>query len=232
MAASGRHQWREVGIVNEYVADCGEWVFDVNHDGFPDIVTASWMRNGVYWWENPGKSGGAWKVHFITNSYDTEGGALADINGDGKPDLIFSHYDHSRNSLDRLRRPGAQSPPRRRARPGRPRRRRRRYRWRRQGRHSSTSGWFKQIDADKDQWEWHGEWHLGDTGFPIVGYDVLNNGKMDLIYGQGHSYGLYWLEQTEDTQGNRQWVKHTIDESFSSPMPSPWPTSTATASPS
>ena len=43
-----RHQWREVGIVNEYVADCGEWVFDVNHDGLMDIVTASWMRNGVY----------------------------------------------------------------------------------------------------------------------------------------------------------------------------------------
>ena len=49
-----RHQWREVGIVNEYVADCGEWTVDVNHDGYPDIVTASWMRNGVYWWENPG----------------------------------------------------------------------------------------------------------------------------------------------------------------------------------
>jgi len=210
-----RHQWREVGIVNEYVADCGEWTFDVNHDGLMDIVTASWMRNRVYWWENPGPKGGEWKSHFITNSYDTEGGALGDINGDGKADLIFSHYDHSgilwidfAGPEPKVHHVGERA----------------------EDGHGvgvadidgdgkadilTTTGWFKQMDADKDQWEWHGDWHLGDTGFPIVGYDVLNNGKMDVIYGQGHSYGLYWLEQTEDTNGNRQWVQHTIDESFS-----------------
>ena len=36
-----------------------------------------------------------WKRHFITDSYDTEGGWMADINGDGKPDLVFAHYGHS-----------------------------------------------------------------------------------------------------------------------------------------
>ena len=90
-----RHQYREVGIVGEYVADCGEWTVDVNHDGAPDVVTAAWQTNGVWWYENPRKLGAEWKRHFITNSYDTEGGWMADINGDGKPDLIFSHYNHS-----------------------------------------------------------------------------------------------------------------------------------------
>ena len=65
-----------------------------------------------------------------------------------------------------------------------------------------------------DKWEWQGEWDLGETGFPIIGYDVNNDGKMDLIYGRGHSYGLYWLEQQGDA-ATRRWVKHTIDESFS-----------------
>jgi hypothetical protein len=37
---------------------------------------------------------------------------------------------------------------------------------------------------------------------------------MDLIYGQGHGYGLYWLEQTGTPDG-RKWVRHAIDESFS-----------------
>ena len=37
---------------------------------------------------------------------------------------------------------------------------------------------------------------------------------MDLIYGRGHSYGLYWMEQQGDSS-NRHWTKHTIDESFS-----------------
>ena len=210
-----RHQYREVGIVNEFVADCGEWTVDVNHDGAPDVVTASWMRNGIFWFENPKKVGAEWKRHFITDSYDTEGGAMADINGDGKPDLIFSHYNHSgilwidfSGPTPKVHHVGG----------------------REQDGHGigvadidgdgkadiiTTTGWFKQIDADNDKWEWHPDFHLGDTGFPIIGYDVLNNGKMDIIYGQGHSYGLYWLEQTEDTLGKRQWVRHAIDESFS-----------------
>src|SRR5208282_6020129 len=30
-----RHQYREAGILNEFVSDCGEWTVDVNHDGAP-----------------------------------------------------------------------------------------------------------------------------------------------------------------------------------------------------
>ncbi len=210
-----RHQYRPAETLGEYVNDCGEWTVDVNHDGRPDIVTAGWMLNGIWWYENPGKLGAEWKRHFITDSYDTEGGTMADINGDGKPDLIMSHYvrsaivwvdfsgptpkahhiggpDDDGHGVGVADVDGDGKPD-----------------------ILTTTGWFKQIDADKDQWEWHPDWHLGDTGFPIIGYDVLNNGKMDIIYGQGHSYGLYWLEQTEDTKGQRQWVRHTIDESFS-----------------
>ena len=36
-----------------------------------------------------------------------------------------------------------------------------------------------------------GRWRT--RAFRIVGYDVNNDGKMDAIYGQGHSYGIYWL---------------------------------------
>jgi hypothetical protein len=209
-----RHQWREVGLVNEYVADCGEWTVDVNHDGKPDIVTASWMRNGVYWFENPGKPDVMWKSHFIGNSYDTEGGQLADINGDGVPDLILAHYDKSgllwvdfSGPEPKMHHVGERA----------------------QDGHGVgvadidgdgkadiivTTGWFKQIDANNDKWEWHPDFHLGDTGFPILAYDVLNNGKMDIIYGQGHSYGLYWMEQKGDG-ANRKWVEHAIDESWS-----------------
>ena len=39
------------------------------------------------------------------------------------------------------------------------------------------------------------DWQMGDAGFPIIGYDVNGDGKTDIIYGHGHSYGLYWLEQ-------------------------------------
>ena len=76
-----RHQYREVGTLGEFVSDCGEWTIDVNHDGKPDVVTAGWMTNGIFWWENPGKLGAEWKKHFITDSYDTEGGAIGDASG-------------------------------------------------------------------------------------------------------------------------------------------------------
>ncbi len=75
-------------------------------------------------------------------------------------------------------------------------------------------GWFQQIDANRDEWQWHADWKLGDAGFPILGYDVNNDGKTDIIYGQGHSYGLYWLEQKSDAT-HRFWVRHVIDESYS-----------------
>lgn len=209
-----RHQYREAGIRGEFVSDCGEWTIDVNHDGLPDVVTAGWMTNGVFWWENPGKLGAEWKRHFIADSYDTEGGWMADINGDGQADLIFAHYNHSgilwidfSGPTPKVHHVGERA----------------------QDGHGigvadvdgdrkadilTPTGWFRQIDADKDQWEWHPDWNLGDAGFPIIGYDVFNNGKMDIIYGQGHSYGIYWLEQVGDG-ATRKWVKHTVDESFS-----------------
>jgi hypothetical protein len=209
-----RHQFREVGIKDEFVSDCGEWAIDVNHDGALDVVTAGWITNGLWWFENPHGGAGMWKKHFITDSFDTEGGALADINGDGKPDIALAHYNHSgilwvdfSGAEPKVHHVGSKE----------------------QDGHGigvadidgdgkpdllTPYGWFKNIDADRDQWEWHGDWQLGDAGFPILGYDVNHDGKMDLIYGQGHGYGLYWLEHV-GTNAHAEWKRHVIDESFS-----------------
>ena len=213
-----QHQFRTVGIHNEFVSDCGEWVVDVDHDGLPDLVTTGWISGGVWWYRNPGPKatadGEMWKAEKITDSFDTEGGAFFDINGDGKPDLVLAHYNRSgvlwidfSGAKPRVHHMGG----------------------REQDGHGigiadingdgkadvlTTHGWFEQVDADNDKWMWHADWDIGDAGFPILGYDVNHDGKMDLIYGQGHGYGLYWLEQTGTPDG-RKWVRHAIDESFS-----------------
>jgi hypothetical protein len=213
-----QHQFRTVGIHNEFVSDCGEWIVDVDHDGLPDLVTTGWISNGLWWYRNPGPkataAGAMWKAEKITDSFDTEGGAFADINGDGKPDLALAHYNRAgvlwvdfSKDKPRVHHLGDRV----------------------QDGHGigiadingdgkadvlTTHGWFEQIDADNDKWQWHADWDLGDAGFPILGYDVNHDGRMDLIYGQGHGYGLYWLEQA-GTSTHPRWIRHTIDESFS-----------------
>ncbi len=209
-----RHQWRTVSMTGEFVSDCGEWTVDVNHDGAPDIITAGWITNGLWWYENPKQPGVMWKRHLIADSFDTEGGVFSDINGDGKPDLALAHYNHSgivwadfSGATPRVHHvlPASADG------------------------HGigvadidgdgkadilTPSGWFRQVNADADQWEWHPDWDLGDTGFPIIGFDVNHDGRMDLIVGQGHGYGLYWWEQG-GPKGHPTWTKHIIDESFS-----------------
>jgi hypothetical protein len=213
-----RHQFRTVGIHNEFVSDCGEWVVDVDHDGLPDLITTGWISNGLWWYRNPGPkataAGTMWKAEKIADSYDTEGGAFADINGDGKPDIALAHYNRSgvlwvdfSKDKPRVHHLGGRA----------------------EDGHGigiadingdgkadvlTTHGWFEQVDADNDKWKWHGDWDIGDAGFPILGYDVNHDGKLDLIYGQGHGYGLYWLEQA-GTADHPMWIRHTIDESFS-----------------
>lgn len=213
-----QHQFRTVGTHGEFVNDCGEWIFDVDHDGLPDLVTTGWIQNGIWWYKNPGPqataAGAMWKGEKVGDSYDTEGGAYGDIDGDGKPDLALAHYEHSsilwvdfNHGAPKIHKVGGKE----------------------EDGHGvgiadingdgkpdilTTHGWFQQVDAANDKWIWHSDWNLGDTGFPILGYDVNHDGKLDLIYGQGHGYGLYWLEQA-GSPAHPLWLRHTIDESFS-----------------
>jgi len=225
-----RHKYREIAPIppplpdgrtvenkpfwTEYVADCAEFAIDVNHDGALDLVTSSWQNDGIWWFENPKTTGEMWKPHFICHSRDTEGMVEADMDGDGKNELLAAHY--GRQGLLWISFSGSEPVAHQLG-------------SRDQDGHGcgvadvdsdgkpdvlSVHGWFRNIDAARDKWEWLPEWELGDCGFPILGYDVNNDGKMDLIYGHGHNYGLYWLEQSAQN-GKRAWQRHLIDDSFS-----------------
>ncbi|MGH9436248.1 MAG: FG-GAP-like repeat-containing protein, partial [Terriglobia bacterium] len=37
----------------------------------------------------------------------------------------------------------------------------------------------------------------------------------DLVTSAARSYGIFWYEQKKDGAGNRTWIKHLIDDSWS-----------------
>ncbi len=205
-------KFREVGFTNEYVVNCGEFAVDVNGDGFEDILGAGWQEDGIFYWENPRKAGVMWAKRKIVASKDTEGLAMADIDGDGRRDLLVSNY--SRQPMLWIRLTGRDLEV---------------HVVQKDGSGNghgvgagdidgdgkvdivSERGWFRQVDWRKDEWEYRAEFLLHDASIRIEVRDVNGDGKNDLIYGRGHDYGLYWLEQ----KARGQWERHAIDESFS-----------------
>lgn len=207
------HRFREVGSTNEYVINCGEFAVDVNGDGYEDILSAGWQEDGIFYYENPKQIGPIWPKRKIASSKDTEGLAMADVDGDGIRDLLVSNYSRQPFFWIRITKAGQFE-----VHPIRP-----------TGEGNghgigfgdidgdgkgdivTERGWFRQLDWQKDQWDYHPDFELHDASIEMIVKDVNADGKADIIYGRGHAFGLYWLEQ----KPKGHWQRHTIDESFS-----------------
>jgi hypothetical protein len=216
-----KHSLREATPHGEFVNNCGEYPYDVNGDGWTDIVSAGWMEDGIYWFENNHGEPGLWTKHKIADSTQTEGLIFEDVDGDGDPDIIPNHY------LD----------------PSHPRQREVYWIEFDKGtfiRHSvgphgdqhgaglgdldgdgrkdiiTPVGWYRApSDPRRGSWEWHPEYDIqGLGGIRMLVYDVNGDGKNDIIFGMGHNYGLFWLEQKVEA-GTRSWIRHTIEDDWS-----------------
>ncbi|MBT3275097.1 MAG: VCBS repeat-containing protein, partial [Spirochaetales bacterium] len=73
------------------------------------------------------------------------------------------------------------------------------------------TGWYEAPKKPWEQeWVFHPEFDLGQTGIPIIVTDVNGDGLPDLIVGGGHRYGLEWYEQRVEKE-KRRWIRHPID---------------------
>ncbi len=205
-----------------YDNDYGEFLSDVNGDGRLDLISGGWFTKGIWWFENPGPGKtGLWKAHTIGTDGATEGLIVVDVNRDGRKDVIPQHYGPQgiwwyeiKPDLSVVKHVVG----------------------RKGDEHGigfgdidgdgygdivTIRGWYKApADPAKGKWQWMQEpgfnqkEGLGHTGIPILVYDVNGDGLNDLIYGLGHNYGVFWLEQVLK-DGKRSWRRHLIDDTWS-----------------
>jgi hypothetical protein len=81
-------------------------------------------------------------------------------------------------------------------------------------------GWYERPAGDPfaGPWKLHPETDLRKfhPSCPFVVTDLNGDGRLDIIFGRSHDYGLYWWEQLAPKKdGTTRWKHHVIDESWS-----------------
>ncbi len=205
---------------DEYHNDFSTVPMDVDGDGWTDFITGGWQDQYIYWRKNPESGDREWKTQNIGKTGNVETIRSWDIDGDGRPEIVpnnpnnplkifrlvtdskgkgtgkFNEYLVHETQGHGLGFGDVNGDGR--------------------GDLIINSGWLEAPQKPfSEKWIFHREFQLMKASIPIIVADVNNDGANDLIFGQGHDYGLEWLEQLKDSVGMRTWKKHTIDSSAS-----------------
>ena len=83
----------------DYLTNNSEHAYDVDGDGWKDIVSGSFRNTELSWYRNPGrdglKSGAQWEKRLLidTQLSQNESTELHDLDRDGTPELVVSSYN-------------------------------------------------------------------------------------------------------------------------------------------
>lgn len=215
------HRFREISVWGRgpgssgYRGSFAELPYDVNGDHRTDIVSSDYATGEIFWHENPGPgAGGPWTRHAIAKPGSAETSVIAPIAGRDSRDVLPNVA--GKVVWYELLQPGPA------------------HRWIEHlvGTHGAghgighgdvdgdgrtdlitPTGWWRNIDARADRWEWRPEFTCkpGDLGISTPVHDFDGDGDNDIVFGSGHQYGLYWLRNL----GGGKWEQLPIDTTAS-----------------
>lgn len=194
------------------------FVHDFSGDGRPDILVLGRVhKHEAKWYENPGESKELWKSHFAFERVRGESPTMADLDGDGVPQVIC-HWDGRWGSIE-------PNP----AMPYEP------WTFTAVGQNEDwpqfyhgegigdvngdgrsdlviNDGWYEQPEAKTAaEWKFHrGRFSQQRGGAQMFVYDIDGDGDNDVVSAKhAHEWGLAWYEQMPVQQSAR-FREHTI----------------------
>ncbi|MDG2222050.1 MAG: VCBS repeat-containing protein [Rubripirellula sp.] len=213
---------------DDYLSNNSEHLYDMDSDGDLDVLAGTFKETLVNWYENPGKGNydiAAWPVHRLvdTGTASNEATFLHDIDGDGTPEFIENSWNAKNPTLIFRLVKGED---------GRVNVERHVVSESGNGHGMGfgdingdgkqdivfQAGWYEQPEtgAFTGPWKYHHDFDLPHASCPILIVDLNQDGRKDLVWADGHSYGLYWHEQLEpQADGTTTWRQHMIDKKFS-----------------
>jgi hypothetical protein len=212
-----------VGPSKEFTPINHQFAYDVNEDGWPDVITG-WTAPTVY--INPKTESRRWESYRPIGSTQSETTLFTDIDKDGKPELVYAAQGQFRYA-----KPEAASKT-----------------WTEyavsergytlahgigtgdingDGRTDllGATGWWEQpatLSKEKT-WKYHpvpfGRYknRASNIGGSVMAvYDANGDGLNDVVSNLNvHGFGLAWFEQKRDAAGNISFVRHMINDDYS-----------------